>query len=121
MMRSKLTVLEDRDNFTPAHAKMVGRFSSVLGQLSLDKLALLVGQPLGVLGEIGHREEKNKGGHAGNAAFNDENPSPAIVAPITLHLGNSVCQNTTKGTGQSSRAEEEAEALLGFAALVPHS
>lgn len=65
---------------------MVGRLANVLGQLRTNKLALLIGQPLDVLWEIRHAEEQDKSCHAGDAAFNDEDPSPAAVATVSAHL-----------------------------------
>jgi hypothetical protein len=99
----------------------MSRLAHVLGQLFAEERALLFGEPLDLLWEIWKKEEQNDRYHCSDDTLNDEHPAPASVTPITSHVRQTICQQTTEGTRQSSRTEEETESLLGFATLVPHA
>lgn len=93
----------------------------VRAQACSDVGSLRLAEPLGVLGKIGYDEEENEGDDAGQGAFEDEDPPPALIAAHAAHLADGAGQETSESAGQRGRAEEKGEAALSFGPLVPHA
>ena len=116
-----LIVLEHGEHIAQAQ-RLVGRsIARISGEFGAHELTLLFRQPLRVFGKVAHDKEGDDSHHAGHQSFDDEHPAPAAVSADTLHLAESVGKDAAEGAGKRGRAEEEAEALLCFAAFVPHS
>lgn len=119
--KTRLTVLEHIQDIAPAQFRVVVGLSNILSQLCAKELPLLFVEPLDLFRETRDDEEANQPNDGRENTLNDENPSPTRNPADPVHLSNSSRENTTKRTGQSRGAEEKAESLLGFAALIPHS
>lgn len=52
-------------------------------------------KPFSVFGEVGQEEEEDKGDHAGEDTFEDENPAPAAVGLHVIHFANCGSEKTT--------------------------
>jgi hypothetical protein len=82
---------------------------------------LLLGQPAGVLGEVGQQEEGDEGDDDGDEALEDEEPAPVGQAGDAVHVGNGAGEQAAERAGDEHRAPEEGEAFLGLVAFVPEA
>jgi hypothetical protein len=98
-----------------------GRLSLVLLQTKFDKLPLIFCEPLRILGEIWNDEEPGKRHHAGQDAFQYEDPPPSRVPPHTIHLPDGGSEKASEGTGECGRGEKEGKPFLCLVPLIPHS
>ena len=54
------------------------------------------------------------------STYQDKDPAPPIVSTDPFHMRNAPCQDTTKGTSQRGRREEESNSIMLLIALIPH-
>ncbi|GMF75858.1 unnamed protein product [Aspergillus oryzae] len=62
-----------------------------------DELALFIGVPFDVFGEIRNNKEPGKRDDTSDQAFDDKDPAPASVATSTIHLSKPASQQATEG------------------------
>lgn len=98
--------------------RLVG-ISNILVDSALKVLALVVGEPLCVFWPIWKEKVTDDTNDAGHGTLNDEDPSPWSVSS-GIYMSQTVSQEATEGTGNSSREEEEGETLLRSMARIPH-
>lgn len=70
-------------------------------------------------GRVGQHEEAAKTEDDGHEALNDEDPSPGLVVPETVHFGNRGCQQTGKRPGDRGGAIKDGHADLREVWRVP--
>lgn len=84
-----------------------------------DELSLFLGQELGGLGVIVEGEVSNEANDDGGDTLKDENPSPALKASNTSHLGDSESKQTREGTSNRGGREEHSLSELKLSSAVP--
>lgn len=118
---NNLVVLEDSEDVTDLDGAVGAGATDIGAKTILNVLALLLGQPFDLFGEIGDHKVEEEADKDGEAALDDEDPAPCLVALQAVHLANGRGKKTTKSTGQGRTVEEEGVSLLRFASLIPHA
>lgn len=76
-------------------------------------------EKIGCLGVVPQKEVGSKGDGHGTEAFYDEDPAPTLEAGDAVHVGYGECEQTGKGAGDGSGAEEEGLSPQGLFSPVP--
>lgn len=92
-----LTVLKDSQHIAHGQLDISPRGADILCKLRTNVLSLFVIEPLDVFREVWDYEEPDKRNNTGEDAFNDEDPSPAVVASESSHFSKTTGEQTTKG------------------------
>ena len=114
-------ILEYAPDVSSGDFALFGGTALVNLEAGFDVFAFVGGEPFGVFREGGKDEEEADGDYAGENAFEDEDPAPAVVATDSLHFADDGGEEAAKGAGESGGAEEEGVATLRFGAFIPHS
>jgi hypothetical protein len=116
-----LIVFEAVDHICEGDASLESRVSLVVSKPGFDVLSLRLCHPLGVLGEIRDGKVPKERDEAGQAAFQDEDPSPTEVPFHAVHFADGRRKETAESTSQRCAGKEESVPFLCLVSLVPHA
>lgn len=102
------------DVFPNRHGRL-----TLVSQSAYDKVAFLLGEERGRVGEVVDQKEGAKGDKDRDDAFQDEDPSPALKTANPIHLADAKGQKSTESACDGCGREKHGLAKLDFVSAIP--